>query len=50
MYNFVYKMYKKKVFFDDFLLFMPEQIAVAEVKKNRRNLRKSWLGQLDSNQ
>ncbi len=25
------------------MVFIPEQIAVAKVKKNRRNLRKSWL-------
>ena len=35
------------MFFDDFWLFMPEQIAAAKVKKNRRNLRKSWLAILD---
>lgn len=46
MYNFVLK----RAFFDVFWPFILEQVAVAKAKKNRRNLRKFWLGQLDSNQ
>ena len=36
-------MYNFGVIFGIFRHFIPEQIAAAKVKKNRRNLRKSWL-------
>ena len=40
MYVFVLK-------YDIFVVFIPEQVAAVKVKKNRRNLRKSWLAAIE---